>query len=78
MTTTRLPPVDPVTIGILRALAEGKTDQEAAQRVHVSTRTVQRVIDNFKNASGTRTRFAAGVAACRLGLLDADGASTAH
>ena len=59
-----------MTLGILRALAEGATDQEAAQRVHVSPRTVQRVLDHFKELSGTRTRFAAGVAACRLGLLD--------
>ncbi|MHA3704001.1 helix-turn-helix domain-containing protein [Jatrophihabitans sp. YIM 134969] len=61
---------DPVTLGILRALAAGKTDHEAAHLVHVSPRTVQRVVDSFKQASGAPTRFAAGVAACRLGLLD--------
>lgn len=70
MNPTRLPSTDPVTRGVLRALADGVTDQEVAQRVHVSTRTVQRVIDNFKASSGTRTRFAAGAAACRMGLLD--------
>lgn len=70
MTITPSLPADPVTLGVLRALAEGATDQEAAHRVHVSPRTVQRILDHFKEWSGTRTRFAAGVAACRLGLLD--------
>ncbi len=70
MSLVHVESTDPVTRGVLRALAEGATDHEVAQRVHVSTRTVQRIIDNFKASSGARTRFAAGAAACRLGLLD--------
>ena len=60
---------DPLTVDVLRALAEGLSDSEVAKRVHVSARTVQRVIDAFKADTGSRTRIAAGVAACRLGVL---------
>ena len=60
---------DPLTVDVLRALAEGLSDGEVAKRVHVSARTVQRVVDAFKADTGSRTRIAAGVAACRLGLL---------
>ena len=74
---TPLDHLDEVSLQVLRALAEGATDQEIAHRVHISTRTVQRLVDNFKTASGTRTRFAAGVAACRLGLLDLEAAPRA-
>lgn len=61
---------DPLMTSVLRALADGATDRDVARTLHVSTRTVQRVVDEFKAATGTRTRLAAGVAACRLGLLE--------
>lgn len=63
-------PVGPLTASVLRALADGATDRDVARNLHVSTRTVQRVVDEFKAATGSRTRLAAGAAACRLGLLD--------
>lgn len=59
----------PLTTNVLRALADGATDRDVARDLRVSTRTVQRVVDEFKAATGSRTRLAAGVAACRLGLL---------
>ena len=63
---------DPVMISVLQGMADGLSDREIGRRVHVSDRTVQRVIDEFKRMSGTDNRFAAGAAACRLGLLDTD------
>ena len=67
---SRPPTVDQVKVSVLRGMAEGLSDREIAHRMHVSVRTVQRVIDNFRKSSGASTRFAAGVLACRLGLLD--------
>lgn len=66
---------DALALEILRALATGCTDREVAALVHVSQRTVQRVVDDFKTTTGSRTRLAAGAAAWRLGLLDDDSAA---
>lgn len=68
--STRPKVVDEVTISVLVAMAEGLSDPEIAHRVHVSARTVQRVLDNFRETTGATTRFAAGATACRMGLLD--------
>lgn len=70
MNSSTVTGVDALTVEVLRGLAEGATDQQVARQVNVSARTVQRVIDGFKASSGARTRFAAGAAACRMGLLE--------
>ena len=63
---------DAIMRSVLRGMADGLSDREIGRRAHVSDRTVQRLIDQFKQTSGTTNRFAAGAAACRLGFLDAD------
>ena len=54
---------------ILRCLAEGETDQTIARRLGVTARTVSRRITEVYEVLQVDSRFQAGVAACRLGLV---------
>lgn len=50
---------------LLTLLAAGLTDEGIARQLGISTRTVQRLIREFMDACGARTRFQAGVQAAR-------------
>lgn len=54
---------------LLTLLAAGLTDDSIARHLGVSTRTVQRLVHDFMEANGARTRFQAGVQAARADLL---------
>lgn len=54
---------------ILSCLAEGDTDRMIARRTGVTTRTVTRRIAEIYDVLGVESRFQAGVAAHRLGLV---------
>jgi DNA-binding CsgD family transcriptional regulator len=54
---------------ILRLLGEGQTDQAIARQLGITTRTVTRRIGEIYESLGVDSRFQAGVAAQRLGLV---------
>jgi DNA-binding CsgD family transcriptional regulator len=54
---------------ILRCLAEGETDRMISRRLGVTSRTVTRRIAEVYEVLRVESRFQAGVAACRLGLV---------
>jgi sugar-specific transcriptional regulator TrmB/DNA-binding CsgD family transcriptional regulator len=54
---------------LLTLLAAGLTDDSIARQLGVSTRTVQRLVREFMDSFGARTRFQAGVQAARLDLI---------
>ena len=56
---------------LLQMLASGATDESAARRLGLSTRTVRRLMSDFMVQTGATSRFQAGVEAARRGLLDA-------
>lgn len=55
---------------LLHMLASGVTDESAARRLGLSTRTVRRLMSDFMTQTGATSRFQAGVEAARRGLLD--------
>ncbi|WP_042381839.1 helix-turn-helix domain-containing protein [Streptacidiphilus melanogenes] len=54
---------------VLTLLATGMTDESIARTMGVSTRTVQRLVREFMDSCGARTRFQAGVHAAREELV---------
>jgi DNA-binding CsgD family transcriptional regulator/sugar-specific transcriptional regulator TrmB len=54
---------------LLQMLAAGATDEAAARRLGLSTRTVRRLMSDFMASTGAASRFQAGVEAVRRGLL---------
>jgi predicted transcriptional regulator len=54
---------------VLTLLAAGLTDDSIARKLGVSTRTVQRLVREFMDSCGARTRFQAGVQAARGELV---------
>ncbi|RAG86496.1 hypothetical protein DN069_06230 [Streptacidiphilus pinicola] len=54
---------------LLTLLAAGLTDDSIARKLGVSTRTVQRLVREFMDSCGARTRFQAGVQAAREELI---------
>ncbi|WP_399095000.1 response regulator transcription factor [Streptomyces sp. BBFR2] len=56
-------------LALLRLVAEGRTDASAAGRLHVSHRTVRRMMAALMERLGARSRFEAGVKAARRGWL---------
>lgn len=60
----------PVHISLLRALATGAKDEAVARALGCSDRTLRRLIAQTLDELGVRSRFAAGVRAAQLGLLD--------
>ncbi|WP_042421128.1 helix-turn-helix domain-containing protein [Streptacidiphilus anmyonensis] len=54
---------------LLALLADGLTDESIAGKMGVSTRTVQRLVREFMDSCGARTRFQAGVHAAREDLI---------
>ncbi|WP_052443262.1 helix-turn-helix domain-containing protein [Streptacidiphilus neutrinimicus] len=54
---------------LLTLLAAGLTDESIARKLGVSTRTVQRLVREFMDSCGARTRFQAGVQAAREELI---------
>lgn len=59
----------PVQEAILRSLAEGHTDQSIARSLGITTRTVTRRIREIYALLGVESRFQAGIAAQRLGIV---------
>ncbi|MFS8103301.1 helix-turn-helix transcriptional regulator [Lentzea alba] len=55
---------------LLRLLKEGCTDEQAARRLGVSTRTVGRITAELMAQLGARSRFEAGVLAALKGWVD--------
>jgi DNA-binding NarL/FixJ family response regulator len=60
----------PAHISLLRALATGAKDEAVARLLGCSDRTLRRLIAQTLDELGVRSRFAAGVRAAQLGLLD--------
>ncbi len=76
--TARLPDRDadvrpaglsPRELEVLRLVAEGRTDQEIADVLFISRRTVHRHVTAILNKTGTRTRTSAAALAIRLGIV---------
>lgn len=59
-----------VQISLLKALANGSKDEAIARLLGCSERTLRRLVAQTLDDLGVRSRFAAGVRAARLGLLD--------
>jgi len=59
----------PVERELLRLLAQGFTDQRAANALALSLRTVRRLMSNLQTQLGARSRFQAGAAAMRRGWV---------
>ncbi|MEO7784850.1 MAG: LuxR C-terminal-related transcriptional regulator [Terracoccus sp.] len=55
---------------LLQMLASGTTDESAARRLGLSTRTVRRLMSDVMLQLGATSRFQAGVEAARRGLLE--------
>jgi DNA-binding NarL/FixJ family response regulator len=62
--------LDAVDLELLRALSEGTTVANIADRLHYSERTVRRYLQNVYLRLGVRNRAEAITTAARLGLLD--------
>jgi len=62
--------LDAVDLELLRALSEGTTVAQIAERLHYSERTVRRYLQNVYLRLGVRNRAEAITTAARLGLLD--------
>lgn len=60
-----------MTQELVRLAAAGLTDEAAARRLGVSTRTVRRMMADIMTELGAASRFQAGVEAARRGWLDA-------
>ncbi|TCO62297.1 response regulator transcription factor [Actinocrispum wychmicini] len=60
----------PEELAIIRLLANGNKDEQIARRLYSSIRTVRRRIARIMAELDADNRFAAGVTAARLGLLD--------
>ncbi|MFG2966191.1 MULTISPECIES: response regulator transcription factor [unclassified Streptomyces] len=56
--------------GILNLMAQGLKDDVVARRIGVGSRTFRRHISNIMDKLGASSRFQAGVAAARAGLVD--------
>ncbi|MET9789288.1 helix-turn-helix transcriptional regulator [Streptomyces canus] len=56
--------------GIINLMAQGLKDEVVARRVGVGSRTFRRHISNIMDKLGASSRFQAGVAAARAGLVD--------
>jgi DNA-binding CsgD family transcriptional regulator len=54
---------------LLRLLAQGNTDEAAARKLGVSSRTVGRIVSELTDRLGARSRFQAGVRAAERGWL---------
>jgi len=54
---------------ILRILASGATEKEAARRLQLSLRTVEGDVSNALRKLGCRSHFAAGIVASRGGIV---------
>lgn len=61
--------LDDTTLAVLRLLNDGVTDEVAARRLSVSTRTYRRCIAELMTRLGVATRFQLGARAAELGLL---------
>jgi DNA-binding CsgD family transcriptional regulator len=57
-------------LDVLRLLADGHTNADIAQRLYISTRTVDHHVSSLLGKLGTRTRGGAVAEARRLGLLE--------
>jgi DNA-binding NarL/FixJ family response regulator len=72
------PQLDPATAPtrqereLLRTLAFGYTDDGAAQRLGVSTRTVRRLMAGLMERLDARSRFEAGIKVAERGWLSSD------
>jgi len=63
------PPLSDREFHVLRLLATGQARQDIADALSISSRTIDRVIDDLKAAFDTPTREALMVAAVRLGVV---------
>jgi DNA-binding NarL/FixJ family response regulator len=76
MTTTEYPmwpqkvTLNPEHAAVLRLLADGLPDASIARRLSLGPRTVARRISEIYEQLGVDTRFQAGVAAAKLGIID--------
>lgn len=70
MVSDRATLLDENDIHLLRAIANGKTDQRIADESAVSVRTVQRGIKSLLDRLGARTRTEAVAAAIKRGLIE--------
>lgn len=59
-------------IEVIRLVVDGHSNQEIAERLGVSRRTVQAHLANAMNKTGTRTRTQLAVYALRAGLVPLD------
>jgi DNA-binding CsgD family transcriptional regulator len=60
----------PVQRQIIALMSVGHSDEDIAEQLGISLRTVRRHIADFMDSLGASTRFAAGIAAVQAGLLD--------
>lgn len=67
--TTPASSLTPQHLTILRCLADGATDQAIARALGITPRTVTRRLNEIYTALGVQSRFQAGSAARRLGLV---------
>lgn len=56
-------------MNVLRELSAGETDEEIAEKLHLSVYTVKKYISHLKDMTGYRNRTELAVAASRLGLV---------
>lgn len=61
--------ISPVDVALLRLLATGLTQQDAARRLHMSERTVSRRIADLKHRLDATSALQAGLTAARRGLI---------
>ena len=64
--------IEEVRKSILQLMSAGLTDEVIARRLGISARTCRRHIAAIMQELGVTSRFAAGVAAVKAGLLPAD------
>lgn len=58
--------------GIINLMAQGLKDEVVARRIGVGSRTFRRHVSNIMDKLGASSRFQAGVAAARAGLVDGE------
>jgi DNA-binding CsgD family transcriptional regulator len=75
MSTEATMRMDKVHLAVARLLGGGHTDEVIARRLGMSPRTCRRYIAELHSSLGSSSRFQAGAAAARLGLLDIPDAS---
>jgi len=61
--------LDETSVGVLKLLARGRTDNQISQEMHMSLKSVRRVIDDLEIVLSANNRFTLGLAAAKAGWI---------